>query len=349
MCDDNKRAKNSYGGDNNPNASDGSDRSKQGHGGNNQNQGNQGNQGGGYQGNQGGGYQGNGGGRGKQRGGYNPNSNQNQGRGSGGRGNRYNPPQGNFPPFSSSLSQDQGKNLRFDDVAAIFDNDIHNLMDSHVEEQPHVIVREEFLHNPSTLPSHHLNVTVIVQDKGRTDPASELRAVGKAVLHTANYSEDFFFFTMLEKLNATHLYYPALQAITVCSGLNGQCYLNNEICDLKILFNSYDGECQSISLPMRVNRKTEIEILFSRKTVNKYDFWSLTLSAFGISPKLSAENKRKSDARKRDFDKKEALLKLDPMYQHKYTRRMIALGAEPDTAEVESITPHYDKLKVSRR
>ena len=33
------------------------------------------------------------------------------------------------------------------------------------------------------------------------------------------------------------------------------------------------------------------------------------------------------------------------MYQHKYTRRMIALGAESDIAEVESITPHYDKLK----
>ena len=33
------------------------------------------------------------------------------------------------------------------------------------------------------------------------------------------------------------------------------------------------------------------------------------------------------------------------MYQHNYTRRMIALGAEPDTAEVESITPHYGKLK----
>ena len=96
---------------------------------------------------------------------------------------------------------------------------------------------------------------------------------------------------------------------------------------------------------MRVNRKTEIENLFSRKTVNKYNFWSLTPFAFGISPELSAENKKKSDARKRDFDKKEALLKLDPMYQHKYTRRMIALGTEPHTAEVESITPHYDKLK----
>ena len=84
--------------------------------------------------------------------------------------------------------------------------------------------------------------------------------------------------------------------------------------------------------------------MFSRKTVNKYDFWSLTPFAFGISPELIAENKKKSDARKRDFDKKEALLKLDPMYQHKYTRRMIALGAEPDTAKVESITPHYAKL-----
>ena len=83
-------------------------------------------------------------------------------------------------------------------------------MDVHAEEQPHVIVREEFLHDPSILPSHHLNVTVIVQDKGRTDPASELRAVGKA----ANYPEDFIALTMLEKLNATHLCYPALQAIT---------------------------------------------------------------------------------------------------------------------------------------
>ena len=98
---------------------------------------------------------------------------------------------------------------------------------------------------------------------------------------------------------------------------------------------------------MRVNRKTEIEILFSRNTVNKYDFWSLTPFAFGISPELSAENKKKSDSRKQEFDKKEALLKLDPICQHKYTRRMIALGAEPDTAVVDSITPHYDKLKYS--
>ena len=141
-------------------------------------------------------------------------------------------------------------------MAAVFDDDIHNLMDVHVEEQPRVIIREEFLHDPSILPSHHLNVTVIVQNKGKTGPASELRAVGKAVLDTANYSENFVSFTMLEKLNATHLCYPALKAITVCSGLDGQCYLNNEIRDLKILFYSYDGECQSISLPMRMNRKT---------------------------------------------------------------------------------------------
>ena len=143
-------------------------------------------------------------------------------------------------------------------VAAVFDDNTHNLMDVHVEEQPHVIVREEFLHDPSILPSHQLNVTVIVQDKEKTCLAKELRAVGKAVLDTANYSEDCISFTLLEKLNATHLCYPVLKAITVYSGLDGQCYLNNEICDSKILFQSYDAECQSISLPMRVNRKTEI-------------------------------------------------------------------------------------------
>ena len=81
-------------------------------------------------------------------------------------------------------------------MTAIFDNDIYNLTDVHIEEQPHVIIREEFLDNPSILPSHHLNVTVIVQDKGRTGPASELRAVEKAVLNAAKYSEDFISFTM---------------------------------------------------------------------------------------------------------------------------------------------------------
>ena len=46
-------------------------------------------------------------------------------------------------------------------------------------------------------------------------------------------------------------------------------------------------------------RKTEIDILFSRNTVNKYDFYTLIPFAFGISPELSAENMRKSDARMR--------------------------------------------------
>ena len=165
-------------------------------------------------------------------------------------------------------------------------------------------------------------------------------------MDTANYSDNFISHDVIEKLDATHLCYPALKAITVCSGLDGQCYLDYEICDLKILFHSYDGECHSISLPMRVNRKRDIDILFSRETVNKYDFWTLTPFAFGISPELSAENKRKSDARRREFYRKEALNKLDPMYQHKCTRRMIALGAEPYTAAVESLAPHYDKLKL---
>ena len=120
-------------------------------------------------------------------------------------------------------------------------DDVFNLTDDHLEVQPLLPTREEFLHTLSTLASHHLNVTVIVQDKDRTSPASDLRAAGKAVMDTANYSGNFILYDIIEKLNAAHLCYPALKAITVCSGLNGQCYLNNEICDLNILFHSYDG------------------------------------------------------------------------------------------------------------
>ena len=76
-----------------------------------------------------------------------------------------------------------------------------------------------------------------MQDKDRTGPASELRAAGKTVMDTANYSDNFISFDMIEKPNTTHLCYPALKAITVCSSLDGQCYLNNEIRDLKILFH----------------------------------------------------------------------------------------------------------------
>ena len=72
-------------------------------------------------------------------------------------------------------------------MAATFDDDVFNLTDDHLEVQPLVSIREELLHIPSNLASHHLNVTVIVQDKDRTGPTSELRAAGKAVMDTANY------------------------------------------------------------------------------------------------------------------------------------------------------------------
>ena len=150
---------------------------------------------------------------------------------------------------------------------------------------------------------------------------------------------------MIQKLNAMHLCYEAPKAITVCSGLDGHYYLNNEVIDLNLKSHSYDGECHSIPVTMRVDRKTDIDLLLSRKTVNKYDFMSLTPFAFGVSPELSAENKRKSDARRREIKEWEAINKLDPLHMHKYTRRMISEGYEPEKPEVESITSTYDLLK----
>ena len=123
------------------------------------------------------------------------------------------------------------------------------------------ILPDEFLHDPSTLPPDHLNVTVLVQDKDKERQSSARRTVGKAVLDTANYSEDFVSFTMIDKLNATHNCCTAPTAITVCSGLDGQCYINNEMIDLSLKFYSYDGECHTIPLTMRVNKNTDIDLL----------------------------------------------------------------------------------------
>ena len=108
-------------------------------------------------------------------------------------------------------------------------DDVFNLTDDHVEVQPLVPIREEVLHIPSTLASHHLNVTVIVQDKDKTGQASERRAVGKTVMDMSNYSDNFISYDMIEKLDDNHLSNPALKALTVCNGLDGQCYLDNKI------------------------------------------------------------------------------------------------------------------------
>ena len=110
------------------------------------------------------------------------------------------------------------------------------------------LIHDEYLHDPSTIPSNHLNVTVSVQDKDEESRTSVRRAVDKAVLDTANYSEDFISFLMIQKLNAMHVCHEAPKAITVCSGLDGHCYINNEIIDLNLQFYSYDGECHTIHL-----------------------------------------------------------------------------------------------------
>ena len=75
---------------------------------------------------------------------------------------------------------------------------------SHIDTLP-TLIQDEYLHDPSTLSSNHLNVAVSVQDKDKESKPSVRCIVGKAVLDTANYSEDFISFIMIQKLDATHL------------------------------------------------------------------------------------------------------------------------------------------------
>ena len=266
-------------------------KAKNNHGSGNQgnhNQGNQGNQGNFDRGNQ---NQGSG--------------NQSAGRdyqGKNPRGGKYNPPQGGPNSSSDSAGQNQGTNDYDVDTSDMLNQDFASVI-SHVDTLL-TLLQDEYLHDPSTLPSNLLNVTVSVQDKDKESQTSVRRVVGKAVLDTTNYSEDFISFIMIQKLTAMYLCYEAPKAITVCSGLDGHCYINNKIINLTLQFHTYDGECRTIPLTLQVNRNTEIELLISRNTVNKYDSMSLTPFTFGISPELSAKNKRKRDTRWREFEER---------------------------------------------
>ena len=227
LMNNNKKAKNNHGSGN------------QG----TQNQGNYGNQGNFNRGNQNQGNQGNYGNQGNQYQGNQCNfnrGNQNQGAGSQGagrgyygknpRGGKCNLPQGGPNSSSDSAGQNQGTNDYDVDASDMSTLPYSVSVISHDDTIP-TLIHDEYLHDPSTLPSNHLNVTVSVQDKDKERQSSVRRVVGKAMLDTANYSEDFISFTMIQKLNAMHVYYVAPQAITVRSGFDAHCYINNEIID----------------------------------------------------------------------------------------------------------------------
>ena len=194
LMNTNKKAKNNHGSGNQSNPNQGNQGNQgnfsrgsqiQGNQGNQNNQGNQGNQGNFNRGNQNQGSRNQSAGRGYQ--GKNP------------RGGKYNPPQGGPNSSSDSAGQNQGTNdydvdtsdmLNLPDVASVI---------SHVDTLP-TLIQDEYLHDPSTLPSNHLNATVSVQDKDKESQSSVPCIVGKTVLDTANYSEDFIAFKRFKNL-----------------------------------------------------------------------------------------------------------------------------------------------------
>ena len=162
-------------------------KAKNNHGSGNQGTQNQGNQGNFNRGNQNQGAGNQGAGRGYQ--GKNP------------RGGKHNPPQGGGGgnPSSDSAGKNQGTNGY--DVNTSDMSILPHFMPviSHADTIS-TLIHDEYLHDPSTLPSNHLNITVSVQDKDKGRQSSVRRVMGKAVLDTANYSEDFISFTMTQKL-----------------------------------------------------------------------------------------------------------------------------------------------------
>ena len=117
-------------------------------------------------------------------------------------------PRGGPNPSSDSAGPNQGTNDYDVDTSDMSILPYSVSVISHDDTIP-TLIHDEYFHDPSTLPSNHLNVTISIQDKDKESQISVQRIVDKAVLDTANYSEDSHSFTMIEKLNAMHVCYEA--------------------------------------------------------------------------------------------------------------------------------------------
>ena len=80
---------------------------------------------------------------------------------------KYKPPQGGYDPPSDSSRYNQGTNDYDVDTSNISDHPHSVSSITNDDVIVPVFIPGEYLHDPSTLPSHHLNVTVSVQDKDK--------------------------------------------------------------------------------------------------------------------------------------------------------------------------------------
>ena len=91
-----------------------------------------------------------------------------------------------------------------------------------------------------------------------------------ALLDTGSLAGDFISDQMVKKLGASNFVTLAEHKLRVCSGLNNNCLINNEI--IQMDFSYFVGNIKNtILIPMRVLANSDIDVIIGRDTIKQYN------------------------------------------------------------------------------
>ena len=94
---------------------------------------------------------------------------------------------------------------------------------------------------------------------------------GAALLDTGNLAGDFISRDCLFRIGGLTHCYPSPASMTVCSGLNGTCYVSATVMDIGVIFLSYDNIVHTVYLTVLVNPEAIIDLLLGRATLSQYN------------------------------------------------------------------------------
>ena len=136
-----------------------------------------------------------------------------------------------------------------------------------------------------------LSVTVFAsQPRGCTDPtvvqSREIKAL--AFADTGAVAGDFISEAFMIHLGASAHVYKSEEPITVCSGLNSDCFISTAVVDIGVTFLCKDNKIHTIHLQARVNPDSFVDLIIERLSLNKYKFNILTTPTYILTTPTGA-------------------------------------------------------------
>ena len=118
----------------------------------------------------------------------------------------------------------------------------------------------------------------MTKDPTEAPPDSVLAQV---LLDSGSLAGDFISRDMLLRLHGEAYVYKTALPLKVCSGMNGQCIIHNEMLDIGMVVRSRNGLNKLIRLSVRINTSSSCDLIIGRGSLRKHDLYRFIPGVFG--------------------------------------------------------------------